>query len=362
MLVYPTIAVVQAHAWGVDVADLLALTLPGFALYGLSAIPFGQWADRRGGWLPMTVGVLGMAVGAVICAAAVERWHIAAGLGVIGLFGGAYHPAGLGMITQGVRRSSWALGLNGAFGSGAVALAPGAAELLSVTLGWRGAFIVLAALALVVGLISLTMPVRLPARKASSSPQPGGGNPLLAPTFLVLCVAMMLGGLAYRGATVVLPTLFEERVSFVGHGVATSMTYSLAVVMNYAGGHLSERFGAPRIYLLFHAISLPPLILTAWASGLPLILLAGLYAGCALGTQPAENSLVARLTPDNWRGKAYGVKFTLTFGVGSLAVPVVAWTLKHHGTEVVQLLLAATVALLLVVLLVLRRRAGRGLG
>ena len=352
MLVYPTIAVIQAHAWGVDVADLLPLTVPGFVLYGLMAVPFGRWADRSGGWLPVTVGVLGMGLGAILCGVAEERWHIAVGLGVMGLFASAYHPAGLGLISHGMRRKEWALGFNGAFGSGAVALAPGLSEVLADSLGWRGAFIALAIPALVVGVASLMLPIRVrgPERPVVAT-DTGPEQPLFTRPFIVLCVAMTLGGLAYRGASVVLPALFEERVSFVGHGIATSITYSLAVLMNLVGGHLAERFGPRRVYVGFHALSLPPLIFTAWLSGLPLLLLAALYAGCALGTQPAENSVVAALTPTSRRGVAYGVKFTLAFGVGAAAVPVVAWLLKHHGTAAVMHALTAVVACLVVVVL-----------
>ena len=45
MLVYPTIAVVQAKDWGMNVADLLSLTFPGFLLYGLGSLFVGYWSD-----------------------------------------------------------------------------------------------------------------------------------------------------------------------------------------------------------------------------------------------------------------------------------------------------------------------------
>ena len=41
--------------------------------------------------------------------------------------------------------------------------------------------------------------------------------------------------------------------------------------------------------------------------------------------QPIENTLVARYTPVKLRHAAYGTKFILTFGVGSLAVRLVGW-------------------------------------
>ena len=357
MLVFPTIAVFMAPQWGLGLADLLLLSTPGFLLYGVAAIPVGLWADRVGGWLPMTLGVLGMGAGMLVCGAAREAWHLAAGLGVVGLFGSAYHPAGIGLITHGTERTARALGLNGAFGSGAVALAPGLAEVLCRGLGWRWAFLTLALPAVVFGAAAFFFPIRVAPSREPEPASPAEGRRLLSPTFGVLCVAIVLTGVAYRGNSVIFPTLFQERVPFIGPGIATSATYGLAIVMNIVGGHLAERFGAPRIYLAFHALSLPPLIFTAWLSGIPLLLVAALYAGCALGMQPAENAFIAQLTPSANRSVAYGIKFTLNFGVGALAVPLVAWILGQGGTRAVQLTLSGVVAALVLVAagLVLRR-------
>ena len=39
-----------------------------------------------------------------------------------------------------------------------------------------------------------------------------------------------------------------------------------------------------------------------------------------VGALPAENSLVARYAPSQWRGLAFGLKFILAFGVSGLGV------------------------------------------
>ena len=63
----------------------------------------------------------------------------------------------------------------------------------------------------------------------------------------------------------------------------------------------------------------------------------GMLAGMALiyfffllGMQPMENTLVARLSPPAFKHSAYGAKFVLTFGIGSLAV-IVAGVLEFCG-------------------------------
>jgi len=280
-----------------------------------------------------------------VCAAAQAPWQLACGLGLVGLFASAYHPAGLGLITHGVARSARALGINGSFGSGAVAVAPGLAEILSEGFGWRAAFLLLAVPALVLGVAFLFRPIgREEVASATVAPVDTEPGTLWTPTFLLLCLTMLIGGLAYRATSVVLPVLFDEKVPMIGHGIATSAAYGLAIVMNYVGGRLAERYDAPRVYWALHALSLPPLIAAAWSTGLPLLLLMALYTACALGTQPAENSLLASLTPRGRRSVGFGVKFTLSFGVGAAAVPIVAAVLRGSGTGAVQLLLIGLVA------------------
>ena len=46
---------------------------------------------------------------------------------------------------------------------------------------------------------------------------------------------------------------------------------------------------------------------------------------------PAENSLIARYTPAQWRGTAFGMKFVLSFGISGLGVPLMAFILKNTG-------------------------------
>ena len=96
------------------------------------------------------------------------------------------------------------------------------------------------------------------------------------------------------------------------------------------GGQLADKLPLARGYLLFHGLSLPFLVGLAFLSGYALPICAAGYGFFALGMQPFENSLVARLVPPRWRSIGYGVKFVLTFGVGALSVEYVG-DLTHSG-------------------------------
>jgi hypothetical protein len=83
---------------------------------------------------------------------------------------------------------------------------------------------------------------------------------------------------------------------------------------------------------------------------LPLVSAGAVFVFFSLGMQPIENSLFARFTPPRWRATGYGIKFILTFGVGSFAVQLVEWGKSAGDLSLVILCLAGIVALLLAVI------------
>lgn len=138
--------------------------------------------------------------------------------------------------------------------------------------------------------------------------------------FAILLVAMMLGGLVYRGATVIQPTYVQLKNGGIFQALA-----------GWFGGGLTENVAA-----------------TAIASGAYL-----------LGMQPVENTLVARFTPRRFHHAAFGTKFVLTFGVGALAVKGVAAIEGAAGLEAVFPSLGAVSVLMVGVILLLRWQVQR---
>ncbi|MGD9009174.1 MAG: hypothetical protein PVG41_14705, partial [Desulfobacteraceae bacterium] len=267
-----------------------------------------------------------------------------AALAGIGLFSGIYHPTGLGMISKHVSRVSVGMGINGMFGNLGLATAPLMAGIVTWVWGPRAAYLLLGLLNLA-GLVVMTG-LPLPATEAvpAKTRQSNGSN-----GFLILLVAMMLGGIAYRGATIILPAYFELRnadlfqwlsqtlpAGISANLVATMITSAIFLVGmfgQYMGGRVAERFSLPYSYLVFHLITIGPAFLMARAADLPLIFLALLYFFFLLGMQPIENTLVSLLTPARWRHAAFGMKFVLTFGVGALAVKGVGAIERSAGIQ-----------------------------
>jgi MFS family permease len=345
MLVFPAVVLPLAGRLDMPLAAVLGISFWMYLLFGLTALPWGLIADRFGANALMRLYY----AGAGVCGLAAAVWidnpgGLAAALAGIGLFSGIYHPTGLGMISKHVSRVSFGMGINGMFGNLGLATAPLMAGVVTWVWGPRAAYLLLGLLNLA-GLVVMTV-LPLPAAEAvtTKTKQSNGSN-----GFLILLVAMMLGGIAYRGATIILPAYFELRnadlfqwlsqtlpAGISANLVATMITSAIFLVGmfgQYMGGRVAERFSLPYSYLIFHLITIGPAFLMARAADLPLIFLALLYFFFLLGMQPIENTLVSLLTPARWRHAAFGMKFVLTFGVGALAVKGVGAIERSAGIQ-----------------------------
>jgi predicted MFS family arabinose efflux permease len=253
----------------------------------------------------------------------------------------------MSLISRTIPARGRALGVNGIFGNLAIAATPFVTARLCEDYGWQGAYglsgFAMCAVAVACGFLPVTEPAHAPEPFAITSERSGGNRRL----FLLLCCAAMLGGLSYRGNTLIQPAYFAERVHGLGFGATTSLVYLFGIGGQYLGGILADRRDLRWLYFGFHALSLPALLLMATASGVPLIGAGAVFVFFSLGMQPIENSLVAHYAPPHRRATIYGLKFVCTFGVGSLAVWLVEWAGDAGGLENAILLLAGVVMLVI---------------
>ena len=349
VLVFPTLVLPLSHRLGLDLASVLGLSFWQYLLFGISALPWGLASDRFGAKLFLQIFFLGTGLSSICAALLIDSpTGLAVSLGGLGLFSGIYHPAGLGLISKGVKRLSMGMAYNGMIGNVGMAISPLLTGFINWIHGPAAVFFALAAFNLV-GLVMMSI-LRFEEPEGASTSEAREGASVLTP-FLVLLAAMMLGGLAYRGANVILPAYFElkgqgfyQSVSAIGgSGITanfvaaalTSLIFAIGIIGQYAGGWAADRFEIRRSFLFFHLLSLPAVFLMSLFTNLPLVLFAVMYFFFLLGMQPIENTLVARLTPPRLHHSAYGLKFMLTFGVGSLAVKMVGYIEKTWGLDMV---------------------------
>ncbi len=370
MLVFPAVLLPLSARLGLDMADTLGLSFLMYLLFGLSALPWGFLADRLGPRILLAVFHFGAAVSAFGAGMCIDRPALfSLALAGTGLFSGIYHPAGLGWIARETEKTSTAMAINGMFGNLGLAAAPFIAGIINY-------FYSIDALYVVVGVMNLLglflFPGRVGAaeRREKNNPVPVKVNSFSSWTpFYILLVAMMLGGIVYRGTSVTLPSYFELKngglFDFLtrltgGMGSAnvtatlfTSIIYIGGMAGQFFGGIVGEKYDLRVSYFLFHAITIPAAIGMALTANISLIFFAILHGFFLLGMQPIENTLVARLTPPKLISSAYGMKFILTFGVGALSVKIIKLIKLHWGIEYVFYALAAVSLLICLVTVLL---------
>lgn len=370
VLVFPALVLPLAGSLNLEMAQVLGLSFWMYLLFGLSALPWGLAGDRWGGKTLMLIMFFGAGASGFFAAYSL---HSPIGLSValagLGLFSGIYHPIGLGLISKGVRRLSVAMGYNAVFGGLGLVLAPLTTGILNYLSGPQAAFLFVGAMNL--GGLAIMALLPLGDSEARESESSEAGNGMLG-AFLILLVAMMVGGLAYRGSTVILPAylelksggIFEALSGFHGMHLSnnllattiTAIIYLAGMAGQYIGGHVGERFEPRYSYLFFHAVCIPAALLMTFATNFQLMGLATVYFFFLLGMQPIENTLVALFAPRRLHHSAYGLKFILTFGVGALAVKMVQWIDSSWGVEAVFPALAAMSVVIVATIMVLIRQ------
>ncbi|UCH22587.1 MAG: MFS transporter [Deltaproteobacteria bacterium] len=375
MLVFPAVVIPLTASMNLTMAEVLGISFWMYLLFGLTALPWGLAADRWGAKPLLLLFYLGACLAGLGAALQIDS---SAGFGIalaaIGFFSGIYHPAGLGLISKEMKRVSVGMGYNGIFGNLGLTTAPLLTGFVNWLWGPRSAYLVLGALNFLGLLLLLSLPISKSGQiKTAVSTEENG----LLGAFLILLIAMMLGGIVYRGATVILPAYFELKNQEIFHWlssiiggslsknlVATSFTsviYLVGMIGQYTGGRIGERYAPKMGYLIFHAVTVPVAFLMAMAGNISLIVLAVFYFFFLLGMQPIENTLVADFTPKRFHHSAYGTKFVLTFGVGAVAVKMAAAIETTVGIQAVFPALGMTSLILVGVIVFLIFKTSRKL-
>jgi MFS family permease len=359
MLFFPALVVPMASYYGTNVSDIVAKTFWMYCFFGITALPWGMAADIWGAKRLMFIFHVGAGFSCICAGVWIEDLMLMSlFLGGVGIFSGIYHPTGLGWISQSISRISHGMAINGIFGNLGLAVAPLIAGLINWMFGMQSVFFCIGGVNLLGSILLFCLPISTD--KMNKTSRDDSGNRTIN-AFVILLIAMMLGGVAYRGATVVLPAYFEMKnpmifeffAQFIKNlspnvvaSLSVSSVFFIGMIGQYTGGRAAEHFDLRSCYLIFHLICIPMAIAMAWLSGLSLISATMVYFFFLLGMQPIENTLVAKLAPPKFLHSAYGTKFILTFGVGSLAVKMVAGIEAHMGMPSVFLVLSGVSSLL----------------
>jgi MFS family permease len=335
LLIHPTAILVIERDLGRDYGDLLLPSTAAFAAFGLGTLPAGWLGDRLSRPAMLVAMFVGLGAAALLTGLAQETWHLTVGLALIGLFASIYHPVGIAMVAEtGAAlggRLGRALGINGVYGNLGVAAAPLLTGLLAGSLGWRWAFVVPGALALVTGLCFLPLlrqgpaPARGTQATAGAPPRDGRFGVVL---FLV--IGGLFGGLAFHTMTIAVPKVLQEALpgatpSVAAAGGLASLIFACAAFAQIAVGGMIDRYPIRRVALAVAGAQVPLFLLLGWLSGPGAVALLLFLMLFVFGEIPISDALVARYATAAWRARLYALKYVLSLGVSVAAVPSVAW-------------------------------------
>jgi len=334
MLIFPTAVLAMEGAFGAGFAELLPLSFAGFVLYGALSLPAGWLGDRWSRRGMMLVFFFGLGLSLIATGLVRSPLELAIGLGAVGAFAAIYHPVGTALLVSQARRVGRTVGLNGVCGNLGVALAAAVTGLLIDLAGWRAAFILPGAVAILAGLaFAWLVPTDPPGMESAGKASTGRPRHLVRRAFLVLAATTVIGGCVFNAATLILPKLAEARI---GGWVDSAGEVGLIVSGVYLWGALAQILVGRALDRAAIRSAMLPLVLLQCAGIAGMIHAEGwllVALGCAVmaglfGAVTVNDAMIARYATDGWRGRAYALRYFGSFGASAMAVPLVAWL---HG-------------------------------
>ena len=349
VLIFPTVVIGLEAIYGRSYAELIALGTASFVTFGVFSLPAGWLADRWSRRNMMAVFYFGCGVSLFGVALAPNLVWLAVALAALGMFAAIYHPVGTAMLIEQATTRGRSLAFNGVCGNLGVAFAAGITALLASVIGWRGAFVVPAAICMLTGIayLRLVPDNHHPSIKRDQTPDVRLAAWIAATVFGLFIVIALTAGLVFHIVTVALPKIVDERlgdVSLIVVGGLATLIFVFGALAQFAMGRLVEKFP---LHILFAAVAFlqfAGVLWAAYATGITVLFalaaaIIGIYAQVTV-----NDMVIARYTADAWRGRVFAVRYFLTFLVSGAAVSLIALL---HGRGGFDLVLAVTAVIAL---------------
>src|SRR6266446_5890284 len=295
MLIFAAAVIVMGPALGMAYSELLPYATPGFVAFGAGSLLTGWLGDRWSRRHMMVIFFVGIGASMIAVGLVQTPLQLGAALLSIGLFASIYHPVGTAMIVSYADKLGREMGLNGVWGNLGVASSALVTGVIGQYLGWRWAFII--------------------------------------PGIVIVLIAVST---TFNAVTVALPKLFAERLADLTKspallGVIAAGVYVFGAMTQYTIGKLIDRYSLKTVSLPLSFLLAPFLYLAATLSNLPLIIAAiGIVMG-AFGQVTVNDAMVGKYTSEQWRSRAYAVRYFVGFTAAGASVGLVAWLYEQGG-------------------------------
>jgi MFS family permease len=361
MLIFAAAVIIMGPALGMAYSKLLPYATPGFVAFGAGSLLTGWLGDRWSRRHMMVIFFLGIGVAMISVGLVQTPLQLGAALLAIGLFASIYHPVGTAMIVSYAERLGREMGLNGVWGNLGVASSALVTGVIGQYLGWRFAFIIPGVVTALIGMAFAATVVhedRKGTRQAAAQARVAKED--MWRVILALLIVVIAISTTFNAVTVALPKLFAERLADLTKspallGVIAACVYVFGAMTQYTIGKLIDRYSLKAVSLPLSLMLAPFLYLAAGLSNLPLILVSiGIVMG-AFGQVTVNDAMVGKYTTEEWRSRAYAVRYFIGFTAAGASVGLVAWLYQQGGFTTMLHAFAAICVLSIVAAIILPR-------
>ena len=336
MLMFPAVAALAATDLSASYSDVLRLATGSFIAFGVFSLPMGWLADRFSREFMLTVFFIGIGVSMILTGMATEKWQIFSALVLVGMFAAIYHPVGLAMVSQGGGAVGRRLGVNGVWGNMGVAASALSIGVFADFAGWREAFFIAGGISVILGFGWIQITKGIIVEGLSNKKKVNNPSINWKRVLLVVAITTTIGGFIFNSMTVSLPKVLDDRLADFSMspteiGAIASMIYASAAFTQIVVGRAIDRYSIKPIFLILVAGQAVSLYFAIMASGWTMIAIAVVVMIMVFGQIPINDTLIARYTPDAWRGRVYSIKYVLSFTVSAAVVPSIAWLYEDAG-------------------------------
>ncbi len=310
-------------------------------LFGLNAIPAGFLSDRIGSRKIAALSILFCSIAAALVSIAWNRITLALFFIVMGIGAGLYHPSGISLVSKAFEKHrSKAMGIHGIGGNLGQAITPILTAFLAspevvplvffsaagLGLGWRTTYLLWAIPGILVfaGIIAFVRFTEEPVREIpiKTMLKDMARIPFDNRNIAILLILTSFQGLYFNGLMYFLPTIIRD-VKFaplIVVGLLTGLKEGMGALGQAFGGWSGDRYSKRSLLIAFNLVSTLTLSWFFFAENTVGIVLSVALMGVSVyAFQPIQNALIAENIPTDLRGRAYGLSFFTSYGIGGLA-------------------------------------------
>jgi MFS family permease len=337
MLVFAAAVIVMGPALGVSYSNLLPYATPAFVAFGAGSLLTGWLGDRWSRRHMLAIFFLGIGAAMMLVGLVQTPLQLGAALLAVGLFASIYHPVGTAMLVAHADKLGRQVGINGVWGNLGVASSAVITGVIAQYLGWRWAFALPGLVTMAVG-VGFMAKVRHEARVGQQQARAAArvSKDLMWRVVVALVVTIIASSTTFNAITVALPKLFAERLSMLTTnpaviGLVASGVYVFGALTQYTIGNLVDRHSLKTVFLPL-AVAFPVLLFAgARLSGLPFVAISIGIIAAMFGLVTVNDAMVGKYTSDQWRARAFAVRYFLGFTAAGFSVGLVAWMHETGG-------------------------------